>query len=191
MKTRLAVLAAVAVLAFGACSSTPTTTQPPASAAASAGTSAAASAPASAAASGGAADSISLTRFGSFTPEFHPIYAEANQYLTYYLIFDTLVGVDLSDKTMLTNVPDLATSWTASPDGSQYTFKLATGVTWHDGKPFDANDVAFTGQLDGREPLVIRHRLRAALVLPEGCRGRAGRMRQGPDRREGVRRRHR
>ncbi len=149
MKTRLAVVLAAAALVFGACGSTPTTSQPPASAAASSGSSAATSAAASAATSaaasgGGAADSISLTRFGSFTPEFHPIYAEANQYLTYYLIFDTLVSVDLSDKTMLTNIPDLATSWTSSPDGSQYTFKLATGVTWQDGKPFDANDVAFT-----------------------------------------------
>src|SRR5580765_4629521 len=120
MKTRLAAIAAAAVLAFGACS-TSSTPQPPATGA----PSVAASAPATAAASTGAgsADSISNTRFGSFTPEFHPIYAEANQYLTYYLIFDTLVGVDLSDKTMLTQIPDLATSWTVSPDGSQYTFK--------------------------------------------------------------------
>ncbi len=29
--------------------------------------------------------------------------------------------------------PDLAESWSASPDGTSYTFALARGVTWHDG----------------------------------------------------------
>jgi peptide/nickel transport system substrate-binding protein len=40
--------------------------------------------------------------------------------------------------------PDLATSWEASDDGLSYTFRLRPGVTWHDGHPFDANDVKFT-----------------------------------------------
>jgi peptide/nickel transport system substrate-binding protein len=152
MRLRLATLLAAAAIVFAACGSTPATSAPTTgpgvtSGATSVPTTAAASAGTSAAASGGtgsAANSISITRFGSYTPEFHPIYAEANQYLTYYLIFDTLVDVDLSDKSMLTNIPDLAASWTSSPDGSTYTFKLASGVTWQDGKPFDANDVAFT-----------------------------------------------
>lgn len=40
--------------------------------------------------------------------------------------------------------PDLATSWQVSPDGRTYTFKLRKNVTWHDGMPFTAQDVAFT-----------------------------------------------
>jgi peptide/nickel transport system substrate-binding protein len=40
--------------------------------------------------------------------------------------------------------PDLAESWTASPDGKVYTFKLRRGVRWHDGAPFTAADVKFT-----------------------------------------------
>lgn len=40
--------------------------------------------------------------------------------------------------------PDLAESWTVSPDGRAYTFKLRTGVTWHDGQPFSSADVKFT-----------------------------------------------
>jgi peptide/nickel transport system substrate-binding protein len=40
--------------------------------------------------------------------------------------------------------PSLATSWTFSPDGKSYRFKLRQGVTWHDGKPFSSADVEFT-----------------------------------------------
>jgi peptide/nickel transport system substrate-binding protein len=42
-------------------------------------------------------------------------------------------------------VPDLATSWTVSPDAKVYTFKLRTGVTWHkDFGAFSADDVKFS-----------------------------------------------
>ena len=35
-------------------------------------------------------------------------------------------------------VPLLARSWSVSPDGLTYTFRLQQGVTFHDGTPFDA-----------------------------------------------------
>ncbi|MGE5158114.1 MAG: ABC transporter substrate-binding protein, partial [Gemmatimonas sp.] len=41
-------------------------------------------------------------------------------------------------------LPGLAESWTISPDGKVYTFKLKPGVTWHDGKPFTSADVLFS-----------------------------------------------
>ena len=41
-------------------------------------------------------------------------------------------------------VPDLAKDWTVSRDGLTYTFTLRDDVTWHDGQPFTAEDVAFT-----------------------------------------------
>jgi peptide/nickel transport system substrate-binding protein len=47
-------------------------------------------------------------------------------------------GMDLKPK------PGLATEWSVSPDGLTYTFKLRQGVTWHDGKPFTAEDVKFS-----------------------------------------------
>jgi peptide/nickel transport system substrate-binding protein len=40
--------------------------------------------------------------------------------------------------------PRLATSWTASADQLTWTFRLRDGVTFSDGVPFTADDVAFT-----------------------------------------------
>ena len=40
------------------------------------------------------------------------------------------------------NSPRLATSWQASDDLKSWTFKLREGVTFHDGSPFTATDVA-------------------------------------------------
>ena len=41
-------------------------------------------------------------------------------------------------------IPQLATSWTVSPDGKAYTFKLRRGVTFTDGAPFNAQAVKFS-----------------------------------------------
>ena len=38
----------------------------------------------------------------------------------------------------------LAESWSVAEDNLSVTFKLRSGVTWHDGKPFTAEDVKFT-----------------------------------------------
>ncbi len=40
--------------------------------------------------------------------------------------------------------PRLATSWEGAADGLSVTFKLRSGVTWHDGTPFTSGDVAFS-----------------------------------------------
>jgi peptide/nickel transport system substrate-binding protein len=40
--------------------------------------------------------------------------------------------------------PDLAERWETSKDGLTWTFHLKKGVTWHDGRPFTAEDVKFT-----------------------------------------------
>jgi peptide/nickel transport system substrate-binding protein len=49
-------------------------------------------------------------------------------------VLETLTTMDDSGKVL----PLLAESWTSTPDGRQYTFKLRRGATFHDGTAFDA-----------------------------------------------------
>ena len=44
-------------------------------------------------------------------------------------------------------VPDAAESWAVSPDGLRWTFHLRPDLTWSDGRPLTAHDVAFTYNL--------------------------------------------
>src|SRR5690348_4808603 len=54
---------------------------------------------------------------------------------------------DVAQNSMKSIVPDLADGWSWSEDGIELTFKLHSGVKWHDGKPFTANDVVCTWDL--------------------------------------------
>ena len=71
---------------------------------------------------------------------------------------DPAQAITISDFRILTNMydgltrfktgtldiePGLATSWTMSPDGKTYTFKLRDGVLYHDSTAFDAEAVKF------------------------------------------------
>jgi peptide/nickel transport system substrate-binding protein len=58
---------------------------------------------------------------------------------TTYAIFDRLVDLDAS----LQPHPALAESWEVNPDFTQVTFHLRKGVTWHSGRPFSSEDVAW------------------------------------------------
>ena len=64
-------------------------------------------------------------------------------------IFNNLVMFDQHAKqnSMQSVIPDLATAWSWSEEGTQLTFLLREGVTWHDGKPFTAKDVKCTWDL--------------------------------------------
>jgi len=64
-------------------------------------------------------------------------------------VFANLVVYDkiVKQNSLQSIVPDLASSWEASEDGTQLSFKLRDGVKWHDGKPFTAKDVACTWDL--------------------------------------------
>lgn len=56
------------------------------------------------------------------------------------VIYDQTVKRNADD----TIVPDLAESWSWSPNNTKLTFKLRQGVRWHDGKPFTSADVKCT-----------------------------------------------
>jgi len=61
-------------------------------------------------------------------------------------IFNNLVMFDqhIKQNGMASIVPDLATGWRWSEDGTALSFPLRQGVKWHDGKPFTAKDVKCT-----------------------------------------------
>ena len=64
-------------------------------------------------------------------------------------VFNNLVVFDpqVPQESLQSVAPDLAESWQWSPDGKTLTFKLRSGVKWHDGKPFTAADVKCTWDL--------------------------------------------
>jgi peptide/nickel transport system substrate-binding protein len=61
-------------------------------------------------------------------------------------VFNNLVMYrqDVPQNSEQSIVPDLATSWSWNEEGTELTLPLRQGVTWHDGKPFTAQDVKCT-----------------------------------------------
>lgn len=74
-------------------------------------------------------------------------YSRGPGYVRMSLIFDTLVWKDQNGF-----VPALAEKWEYLPDEKAYVFHLHNGVTWNDGKPFTAKDVAFTFEYIRKNP---------------------------------------
>ncbi|MEU2544183.1 ABC transporter substrate-binding protein [Streptomyces roseolus] len=97
------------------------------------------------AAAPGAGDAAGPKRGGTLTvavnTDFTPslLFAQSNQSLQQRLLYNTLTRYD--DR--LEPRPELATSWEYAPDGRSITLELRTGVVFHDGRPFTADDVIF------------------------------------------------
>jgi peptide/nickel transport system substrate-binding protein len=66
--------------------------------------------------------------------------AAAIDEVVYANVFEGLTRIGSKGEVL----PDLAESWTVSDDGKVYTFKLHTGVKFHDGTDFNADDVKFS-----------------------------------------------
>src|SRR6185503_9536661 len=80
-------------------------------------------------------------------------------------VFNNLVEYkqDVPQNSMDSIVPDLATSWSWNADHTKLTFKLRSGVKWHDGKPFTAKDVKCTfDMLQGKSAQKFRKNPRKA-----------------------------
>ncbi len=78
-------------------------------------------------------------------------------------VFNNLVVYDqhVAQNSPKSIVPELATGWSWSEDGTELTMPLRQGVKWHDGKPFTAADVKCTFELlqgTGKEKLRINPR---------------------------------
>jgi len=54
-----------------------------------------------------------------------------------YMIYDTLFGSDEKNQVK----PQMVESWSVSPDNRLWTFKLRSGLEFHDGKPVTGEDV--------------------------------------------------
>jgi peptide/nickel transport system substrate-binding protein len=65
----------------------------------------------------------------------------ASCYEIWHLQYDLLNGYDAAT---LMPKPEFAESWSHSADGLTWTFKIRPGMTWQDGTPATAHDVAFT-----------------------------------------------
>jgi peptide/nickel transport system substrate-binding protein len=65
----------------------------------------------------------------------------ASDYEIWHLQYDLLTGYDAAT---LAPKPEFAESWSHSDDGLTWTFKIRPGMTWQDGQPATARDVAFT-----------------------------------------------
>lgn len=80
-------------------------------------------------------------------PSPHGHYPRGPGYIRMSLIFETLIWKDASGF-----VPALAKSWRYDEAANAYVFELRDSVTWHDGRPFTADDVVFTFEYLKKHP---------------------------------------
>ena len=86
--------------------------------------------------------SVLRVGFVSDVDSLNPFVGQSTEsYTVYHLNYDFLVRYDAAT---LEPVPGLAESWSHSPDGKTWTFKLRRDVKWQDGQPFTSRDVVFT-----------------------------------------------
>jgi peptide/nickel transport system substrate-binding protein len=76
--------------------------------------------------------------------QFNPFNA-SDYYFSFGPVYEELAYVDSINHGAVT--PWLATSWAWSDGNKSLTFTIRKGVTWSDGQPFSAQDVAFTFNL--------------------------------------------
>jgi peptide/nickel transport system substrate-binding protein len=88
-----------------------------------------------------AAQTTGTTLTGSFYQTIPNPWQMSGNGLWTSLVFERLVSWN---ETYSEVIPALAESWTTSDDGLVYTFKLRSGITWHDETPFTADDIVWS-----------------------------------------------
>lgn len=86
---------------------------------------------------------------GPFPDSFNPFVTSTYSGYIEHLIYEPLEQINYAK---LQIEPWLATGYTWSDGGRTMTLKIRPGVTWSNGKPFTASDVAFTFQLMKKFP---------------------------------------
>jgi peptide/nickel transport system substrate-binding protein len=72
---------------------------------------------------------------------FDPLFAQDGEtFRPARQMYDTLITYKQGTSEL---EPALATEWSSNPDGTEWTFTLREGVTFHDGTPFNAEAVCF------------------------------------------------
>ncbi|QZY30603.1 ABC transporter substrate-binding protein [Nocardioides coralli] len=66
---------------------------------------------------------------------------EVESFEMWGLMYDSLTTYTMDD---LTPAPSLATEWESSEDGLTWTYTVRDDVTWSDGEPLTAQDIAYT-----------------------------------------------
>ena len=61
-------------------------------------------------------------------------------FILYNLVYDALLSIDLEGNFQ----PGVASEWSVSDDGLTWTLKIRDNITFHDGTPLTAEDVAFS-----------------------------------------------
>ena len=79
-----------------------------------------------------------MTDVDSFNPF---VGIKATSFEMWALTYDYMISYDMKD---MSPKPGLAEKWEPSDDGLTWTFHIRDGVTWSDGQPLTAKDIAFT-----------------------------------------------
>src|SRR3972149_4827191 len=89
---------------------------------------------------------------GAEPPTLDPSLSEDNA--SHNILLALFEGLRIYDPQTNDGIPGTAESYTVSPDGKQYTFKIRKNVTWSDGVPITAKTFAdsWLYTLDPRPP---------------------------------------
>ena len=156
-RTRTGAVVAVMAILFAACQGAAVTPSPSASAAAPASQAPASAAPSAAPASGTPKDGgiLIVGLPGDMVLADPTLVSDSNSSYIQENVVEGLVG--LQPGTTSKVVPVLAASMpTVSADGKTYTFTLRTGVTFHDGTPFDSAAVKYNYDRQQNAPAALQ-----------------------------------
>lgn len=84
--------------------------------------------------------------------------AQIGQVLQFQITSNVLSGLMHIDNNLVPR-GDLAEDWVVSDDGLTYTFKLRQGLTFHNGDPFNADDVIYTYERSSNPDISIHSKV--------------------------------